>query len=183
MARLPVPMWYSRSGWSNSPSIVHIGDCSTSGAESSNSYRDLGEQQAKGFDEPVRVFAVELKSGDSVPAPEGQPTIESHRKRRYRPWLLFASTALILVVSGLAAWFYQTASLREMGRAGSDQAAPSHQASIVVLPFDNLSNDEEQEYFANGLTDDLITDLAKIPELFVIARNSSFAFKKGAAPT
>ena len=49
--------------------------------------------------------------------------------------------------------------------------------SIAVLPFDNMSNDPEQEYFADGITEDLITDLSKIPELFVIARNSSFAFK------
>ncbi len=49
--------------------------------------------------------------------------------------------------------------------------------SVAVLPFDNLSGDPEQEYFSDGMTDDLITDLSKIPELFVIARNSSFVFK------
>ena len=49
--------------------------------------------------------------------------------------------------------------------------------SIVVLPFTNMSADAEQAYFVDGLTEDLITDLSKVPELFVIARNSSFAFK------
>ncbi|MGI9536926.1 MAG: tetratricopeptide repeat protein, partial [Desulfocapsaceae bacterium] len=49
--------------------------------------------------------------------------------------------------------------------------------SVAVLPFDNLSGDPEQEYFSDGMTDDIITDLSKIPELFVIARNSSFIFK------
>ena len=49
--------------------------------------------------------------------------------------------------------------------------------SIAVLPFANMSNDPEQEVFADGLTDDLITDLSKTPGLFVIARNSSFAYK------
>jgi len=49
--------------------------------------------------------------------------------------------------------------------------------SIVVLPFVNMSADSEQAYFADGLTEDLITDLSKVPELFVIARNSSFAYK------
>ncbi len=49
--------------------------------------------------------------------------------------------------------------------------------SIVVLPFVNMSTDPEQAYFADGLTDDLITDLSKVPDLFVIARNSSFAYK------
>jgi TolB-like protein len=49
--------------------------------------------------------------------------------------------------------------------------------SIAVLPFENLSADQEQAYFAGGLTEDLITDLSKVPSLFVIARNSSFAYK------
>jgi len=49
--------------------------------------------------------------------------------------------------------------------------------SIVVLPFDNMSGDKEQEYFADGITEDIITDISKISGLFVIARNSSFAYK------
>ena len=49
--------------------------------------------------------------------------------------------------------------------------------SIAVLPFDNLSDDPQQEYFSDGLAEDLITDLSKISGLFVIARNSAFAFK------
>ena len=49
--------------------------------------------------------------------------------------------------------------------------------SIAVLPFDNLSGDPEQEYFADGMTEDLITDLSKISGLFVIARNSTFTYK------
>ena len=49
--------------------------------------------------------------------------------------------------------------------------------SIAVLPFDNMSSDAEQEYFADGITEDIITTLSKIPELTVIARNSTFAYK------
>jgi TolB-like protein/Tfp pilus assembly protein PilF len=49
--------------------------------------------------------------------------------------------------------------------------------SIAVLPFDNMSKDPEQEYFADGMTDDLITDLSKISSLFIIARNSTFRYK------
>jgi TolB-like protein len=49
--------------------------------------------------------------------------------------------------------------------------------SIAVLPFTNMSDDPKQEYFADGMTEDLITDLSKISGLFVIARNSSFAYK------
>jgi adenylate cyclase len=54
-------------------------------------------------------------------------------------------------------------------------AAPS--LSIVVLPFANLSNDPDQEYFADGITEDLTTDLSRIPQSFVIARNTAFSYK------
>ena len=50
-----------------------------------------------------------------------------------------------------------------------------NEASVAVLPFVNISAYQEQDYFADGMTEDLITDLSKIPELFVIARNSSFS--------
>jgi adenylate cyclase len=61
-------------------------------------------------------------------------------------------------------------------------APPSHPAlpdkpSIVVLPFVNMSGDPEQEYFSDGITDDLITDLSSLPELFLIASNSAFTYK------
>ena len=49
--------------------------------------------------------------------------------------------------------------------------------SIAVLPFDNMSGDPEQEYFSDGITEDIITDLSKVSALFVIARNSSFTYK------
>jgi adenylate cyclase len=49
--------------------------------------------------------------------------------------------------------------------------------SIAVLPFNNMSGDPEQEYFSDGMTEDIITDLSKVSGLFVIARNSSFAYK------
>ncbi|MBK8741355.1 MAG: guanylyl cyclase [Betaproteobacteria bacterium] len=56
--------------------------------------------------------------------------------------------------------------------------APNEQPSIAVLPFDNMSGDPEQEYFTDGITEDIITDLSKVGGLMVIARNSSFAYKR-----
>jgi TolB-like protein len=55
--------------------------------------------------------------------------------------------------------------------------AATNKSSIAVLPFTNMSGDPEQEFFADGLTEDLITELSKVPGLFVIARHSCFAFK------
>ena len=61
--------------------------------------------------------------------------------------------------------------------AGNSLAAQSDKPSIAVLPFDNLSNDPEQEYFSDGITEDLITALSRIRWLLVIARNTTFLFK------
>jgi len=62
-------------------------------------------------------------------------------------------------------------------QAAVTSPSPRDKPSIAVLPFDNMSGDPEQEYFSDGLAEDLITDLSKISGLFVIARNSAFAFK------
>ncbi|HEX6092091.1 MAG TPA: BTAD domain-containing putative transcriptional regulator [Dongiaceae bacterium] len=62
------------------------------------------------------------------------------------------------------------------GPAGAELPLPS-KPSIAVLPFDNLSGDPEQEYFADGMVEEIITALSRIPRLFVIARNSSFTYK------
>jgi len=73
---------------------------------------------------------------------------------------------------------------RWLSKTGATQAEtttapppPSDKPTIAVLSFDNLSNDPEQEYFSDGLVEDLITDISKVSGLFIIARNSSFAFK------
>jgi adenylate cyclase len=57
------------------------------------------------------------------------------------------------------------------------QPAVVPRLSIVVLPFTNLSNDPEQQYFADGITEDLTTDLSRIADMFVIARNTAFTYK------
>src|SRR5208337_1771999 len=61
--------------------------------------------------------------------------------------------------------------------AVSDKLATAPGLSIVVLPFENLSGDSEQEFFADGITDDLTTDLSHLPDSFVIARNTAFTYK------
>ena len=63
----------------------------------------------------------------------------------------------------------------DVGSPSSPRILP--RLSIVVLPFANLSNDPEQEYFADGITDDLTTDLSRISGSFVIARNTAFTYK------
>ncbi len=60
---------------------------------------------------------------------------------------------------------------------GGDKLATAPRLSIVVLPFENLSSDKEQDYFVDGITDDLTTDLSHLPDSFVIARNTAFTYK------
>ena len=85
---------------------------------------------------------------------------------------------LIGVIIGAAfLWpeFWQSQGERVI--SNSAPGASASKPSIAVLPFTNVSGDPEQEYFADGMTDDLITDLSKISGLLVIARNSTFKYK------
>ncbi len=64
------------------------------------------------------------------------------------------------------------------GAAGAEGAPPlPDKPSIAVLPFTNMSDDQEQEYLSDGISEDIITELSKISKLFVVARNSTFTYK------
>jgi adenylate cyclase len=95
------------------------------------SYDSLGEQQLKGFEEPIKAYLVRPESGEtSVVKTPDEPSLKSGGK-----------------------------------------------PSIAVLPFVNMSGDAEQEYFSDGISEDIITELSRFPTLAVIARHSAFAFK------
>src|SRR5271154_2333067 len=82
---------------------------------------------------------------------------------------------------GAHGWRKVVASVGDLvGGDRSPAAAPAptpRKLSICVLPFSNMSDDPEQEYFSDGISEDIITDLSKVSALFVIARNSAFAYK------
>jgi adenylate cyclase len=131
---------------------------------------NLGERELKGFDEAVGVYRVALAPGAALPPPERLAGRDNKA-----PVRIIALSALLLAAGLLVtAWF----ALRD------DPSVPvpvvqsiADKPSIAVLPFDNLSGDPEQEYFADGITEDLTTDLSRISGLFVVARNSSFSYK------
>jgi TolB-like protein/class 3 adenylate cyclase/rhodanese-related sulfurtransferase len=138
-------------------------------------YEDLGELELKGFDDPVRVYRVELSPGESIPLPR-PPTRRKKIRQRLVPALalIVGIMAVILVITNL----FQPAAVSEEPASLARMAFPlPDKPSIAVLPFINMSADAEQEYFVDGLTDDLITDLSKLPGLFVVARNSTFTYK------
>ena len=139
-------------------------------------YSDLGKREVKGFDEPVQVYSASVKAGKQVPVPEPAVSGKGETRKPKRLWTAGASAILALVVGGLAWW--QPSEPREEPASIERMAFPlPGKPSIAVLPFDNLSGDTEQEYFADGITNDIITDLSKFSGLFVIASNSTFAYK------
>ena len=136
---------------------------------------NLGEQVLKGFDDPVRVYRVELSAGQSVPAPQQHNQREASPKR---PKLMVATIVMALVVAAGTYYWFKTQLPQEEPVLVERMAYPlPDKPSIAVLPFTNLSNDAQQEYFADGMTEDLITDISKVSGLFVIARNSVFTYK------
>jgi adenylate cyclase len=139
-------------------------------------WQDLGAQQVKNIAEPVRVFRVLMEPG----AAAGTVT------RRIAPnyWRAGAlSIAGVAVILAVAIVLVQHLSLKPQPTHASipppqKPALPlPNIPSIAVLPFANLSNDSQQNYFSDGLTEDLITDLSKVPGLFVVSRNSVFTYK------
>ena len=135
----------------------------------------LGKQALKGFDEPVRVYVVKAKAGEEIPGPDPQRTIKGSAGRRRAA--IVAMAVSLLIVSGLIAWLQPWQSEVERADPQKMAFALPNRPSVAVLPFENLSADPQQEYFSDGITEDIITDLSKISGLFVVARNSSFTYK------
>lgn len=130
----------------------------------------LGEQKVKSIDEPVRVYRVVLG-----PAAANRMI----KARRYLGrWRIaaVAAVATILVLAGAVAWWQPWRS--EAPTLVERFAYPlPDKPSVAVLPFINVSGDMEHDHLAEGLTDDLITELSKVSGLFVIARHSVFAVR------
>jgi adenylate cyclase len=138
-------------------------------------YEYIGEHTVKNIVKPVRVYKVPT-------GPETLPKVTTEKRPAPR-WQLAALAvviALVVVAGGVALWKSyrpaasppkETASVKKMAYPLPDKP------SIAVLPFTNLSGDPGQEYFSDGLTEEIITALSSVPKLFVIARNSTFTYK------
>jgi adenylate cyclase len=136
---------------------------------------DLGEQQVKNIAKPVMVYRVALDESAAALVTPVTVTPPTTGRRRWPQIAAGLGLSLVAVV-GL---FWWQASAPDFEPASVEKMAyplPG-KPSIAVLPFANLGNDSEQEYFADGITNDLITDLTKFDSLFVIAANSTFAYK------
>jgi adenylate cyclase len=128
---------------------------------------DLGKTQLRNIAEPIRVYS--LRVGVPVQAqPKTAVQAAAPKKRSALAPLAPAAAALLILIGGGAWWVL----------AGEGSTPPgAARLSIVVLPFTNLSNDSAQDYFADGVTENLTTELSRLHDSFVISRNTAFTFK------
>jgi TolB-like protein/class 3 adenylate cyclase/Tfp pilus assembly protein PilF len=131
-------------------------------------FEDAGERQLKNIEEPVRVYRIQVPGAASAPLPT-RPARPTARRRR-----IVSGVVVALVVIGAAVGWW-TSPRFFPGRRAIGPEAP--RLSIVVLPFTNLSGDANQDYVADGITEDLTSDLSRLAGSFVISRNTAFTFK------
>ena len=133
----------------------------------------LGEQKVKNISDPVRVYKLLLDPKDA-----GKIIGEEKSKATKKTWVISGTLALVAILVAMAAvWHQRTRSQSEIAAIDKMAFTLPDKPSIAVLPFVNMSDDPKQEYFADGMTEDLITDLSQMSGLFVIARNSTFVYK------
>jgi len=135
-------------------------------------YKFLGEQTVKNIEKRIRTYKVLLE-----PEAAGK-VIGEHRRLKTWHWTaIFGLIVLVVVAGSLTFWeFYVRPDVAPASIEKMAYPLPE-KPSIAVLPFDNMSKDPEQDYFCDGITEEIITSLSKIHNLFVIARNSTFTYK------
>jgi len=142
---------------------------------------DRGTPEMKNIAEPVRAFAIHARADDAAAA-GAMPDLLRRMARRPAPIVIAALVAVVAAAGVFLASSRKATTTAAQPPASAPVAlALPTRPSIAVLPFENMGGDPEQAYFADGLTEDLITDLSKVSGLFVIARNSTFVYKGKAA--
>src|SRR5215469_4965339 len=154
-------------------------------------FEDIGEQSVKNIAQPVHAWAMSAAAVAALPEVALPAQSAGVRRRRPARWVTVAAASLVLVIGiGIAVWWVWPQAKAPVvaergvpvatvptGSPASSTSAAIPRLSFVVLPFENLSRDPDQEYFADGITDDLTTDLSRISGSFVIARNTAFTYK------
>ena len=141
-------------------------------------YDYLGEHEVKNIAKPVRVYRARIE-------PEAAPSKLGKEKKPVGKRLSRAASVIVIiavVVIAVALILYQfvlrsSPSKTEIASKEKMAFPLPDKPSIAVLPFVNMSDDAKQEYFSDGITEDLITDLSKVSGVVVIARNSTFTYK------
>jgi adenylate cyclase len=151
-------------------------------------FEDRGEQSVKNIARSVQIYALRPEAIAELPATSVLAT--APRRRWAAPPAMAAVAAGALAIAVIAWWLWPgtrssptppaavgTASESTQTTPSVTQPLVAPRLSIVVLPFANLSNDPEQQYFADGVTEDLTTDLSRISHMLVISRNTAFTYR------
>ncbi len=144
-------------------------------------FADLGERTLKNIAQPVRVYA--LGVGEIARASASTPPRPAVPAKLTAPALFGIAALLVVIAAGGWTWFIANrpaaVATGPPAPVASNASAPAEakHLSIVVLPFTNLSGDPAQDYFADGITENLTTELSRIGGSFVIARSTAFTFK------
>jgi TolB-like protein/class 3 adenylate cyclase/Flp pilus assembly protein TadD len=144
-------------------------------------FEDRGEHSVKNIARPVRVCAWRPEGLGGLPTTSVPIAMPTRRRRSFLAPI--GAVAAVLVIALVTWWFWLA--MRSSSSPSAVVAATTTsigqplapRLSIVVLPFLNLSNDPEQQYFADGVTEDLTTDLSRIAHMFVISRNTAFTYR------
>jgi adenylate cyclase len=137
----------------------------------------VGDKSVKNIAGPVPTYKVLIDQGKPAERPP-EP-----RPGTWRKGNLIASAIIVVLIVSVASgavWYFHFHSTPPPDKGSLEETLAGKlpdKPSIAVLAFDNMSGDPNQEYFSDGITEEIITGLSKMPQLFVIARNSSFAFK------
>ena len=134
-------------------------------------FEDIGEQSVKNIAQPVHAWAISAAAVASLPEVALPAQSAAAPRRRPARWVTAAAAGLVLVIGiGAAVWWaWPQRNVPVVAVPTASPQSPTGSASVavprlsfVVLPFENLSRDPDQEYFADGITDDLTTDLSRI---------------------
>jgi adenylate cyclase len=136
---------------------------------------DLGPTQLKNIERPIRAYSLQVGvPAKAKPAAEAKPP---RSKKRSSLAALAAGIAALLILIAGGAWWLVNANRPASVAANAPPPLAAQRFSLVALPFANLSGDPAQDYLADSLTDELTTALARLPDSFVIARNTAFTYK------
>jgi len=138
-------------------------------------YEYLGEQTVKNITRPVGAYKVLMQT--RVTGAQGKTRPQRRAADRYKNIVAGALIVVLIIVGGLI-WNFSFRQPKIEPASLEKMAFPlPEEPSIAVLPFVNMSGDQAQEYLSDGITENLISVLSALPNLFVIAGNSSFAYK------
>ncbi len=134
-------------------------------------FEDMGEQKVKNIAQPVRAYRLS-------PAPASRSARPRKNMPLTRRWAVAAAVFVLLAAAAVGLLWLEPWVPPDRVASRENMAFPlPDRPSIAVLPFDNLSSNPNHAYFADGITEDIITTLSRIRALFVIARNSTFVYK------